>query len=857
METTVKEARQCPSCGKPMPAGALAGLCPVCLLAQGADTDSGDGGSGARFEPLPLAEVAKLFPQLEILGLLGAGGMGAVYKARQPALDRIVALKILPSQNARGVNFAERFNREARALARLSHPNIVAVHEFGQAGALSYFIMEFVDGANLRLLEQGSRLSPREALQIIPQICDALQYAHDEGVVHRDIKPENVLVDRKGRVKIADFGLAKILGVDVEAMRLTAEGQVMGTPHYMAPEQIEKPLSVDHRADIYALGVVLYEMLTGDLPLGKFSSPSSKVQVDVRFDEVVLRALENDPARRYQKASEVKTQMETIAGTPTSASSVPATPGSGSPESGARVARWAGFPLVVERDGARQVNWKEAALAWAILLGLLTIAFAFVSAVTGRSLMGWLGVVGLPSVVARIALATVLVGWGLCLAWMHPWEERFLRTAKGTAILSPRTPWWRSRPTVLTSLVLLLVTWTVFQEAVPINLLKRTLNSTKPVAVSVPAPGEPTAQPASAELWSPTLGPGEKPDPDKVFGEAKELKERGDYEQALQRHLWYHNHALEFDRALTGVRLSFALFDWLELSRRYPKAKEAMIEVRDRKARELAEGRGHSDLFHDVAAINRCLQADGETCALFKRIDKADPALAQRCLYFAKDALVKCREYQLYSSYIPDAQVEFELLREMQQFNQERARKNPQLETPDSVKEMDGRFVEQVSQLIEILAGAGREAEAEKIRTQAATLVDDPRFKSSQASAALNSSNPGAGATLDELPPVIIRTLPIAGARDVEPGATEIRATFNKDMTDGSWSWSEAWTGSTPSRLDEPRFEADHRTCAIKVKLEPGRTYAWWLNSDQFRNFKDKSGRASVPYLLIFQTKQN
>src|SRR5262249_52169930 len=151
-----------------------------------------------------------------------------------------------------------------------------------------------------------NRLSPREALQIIPQICDALQYAHDEGVVHRDIKPENVLVDRKGRVKIADFGLAKMLDLDPESTRLTAEGQVMGTPHYMAPEQVRHPLSVDHRADIYSLGVVLYEMLTGDLPLGNFSPPSRKVRVDVRFDEVVLRALENDPARRYQRASDVK-----------------------------------------------------------------------------------------------------------------------------------------------------------------------------------------------------------------------------------------------------------------------------------------------------------------------------------------------------------------------------------------------------------------------------------------------------------------------------------------------------------------------------------------------------------------------
>src|SRR5258706_14289737 len=216
---TVSQTNQCPNCGKPLPGAALAGLCPACLLAQGAQADTAEEGKSLRFEPPPVEEIQNLFPQLEILCLLDAGGMGAVYKARQPALDRMVALKILPGANGGEASFSERFNREARALARLSHPNIVALYEFGQAGHLHHFIMEFVDGANLRQLEQAGRLSPREALQIIPQICDALQYAHDEGVVHRDIKPENVLVDRKGRVKIADFGLAKILARAGESAR--------------------------------------------------------------------------------------------------------------------------------------------------------------------------------------------------------------------------------------------------------------------------------------------------------------------------------------------------------------------------------------------------------------------------------------------------------------------------------------------------------------------------------------------------------------------------------------------------------------------------------------------------------------
>jgi predicted Ser/Thr protein kinase len=305
---------KCPQCGATLPTGTLAGLCPACLLKQGA-AETASHPETPPFQPPGIEEIARLFPNLEILSLLGKGGMGAVYKARQPALDRMVALKILPAQAAGGPGFAERFNREARALARLNHPNIVGVFEFGQVNGMPFFIMEFVDGLSLRQLERAGKLSPREALQIVPQICEALQFAHDEGIVHRDIKPENIMIDKKGRVKIADFGIAKILDPERD-IALTETKGAIGTPHYMAPEQLENPASVDHRADIFSLGVVFYEMLTGELPLGKFSPPSSrKVEVDVRLDDVVLRALERDPDRRYQHVSQVKTAVDTISTT--------------------------------------------------------------------------------------------------------------------------------------------------------------------------------------------------------------------------------------------------------------------------------------------------------------------------------------------------------------------------------------------------------------------------------------------------------------------------------------------------------------------------------------------------------------
>lgn len=300
----------CPNCGAPLPPDSPQGLCPACLLRKGmAQTQQADN-SQAGWTPPDAQKLAEYFPELDQISLIGHGGMGAVYRVRQTALDRVVALKILAPQLAADPGFAQRFAREAQAMARLNHPHIVALYESGQRQELFFFIMEYVDGANLRHLIDSGGISPREALGIIPQICEALQFAHDNGIVHRDIKPENILLDHQGRVKIADFGLARITGGD---MPEHVTNLVMGTPFYMAPEQVISPQAVDHRADIYSLGVVFYQLLTGDLPIGKFDPPSRKVVIDLRLDEVVLRTLEKEPARRYQRASEVKTRVETIA----------------------------------------------------------------------------------------------------------------------------------------------------------------------------------------------------------------------------------------------------------------------------------------------------------------------------------------------------------------------------------------------------------------------------------------------------------------------------------------------------------------------------------------------------------------
>ncbi len=297
--------QNCPQCGAPVSTDSKHRLCSSCLMEQAfqSRTIDADPDSPAIEPPSP-EEIAPKFPQFEILECLGRGGMGVVYKARQKSLNRTVAIKILAPERERDSEFAARFAYEAELLAKLSHPAIVTIHDFGEVDGLYFLVMEFIDGVNLRDVLRDEKIAPKEALAIVPTICEALQFAHDQGIVHRDIKPENILLDKKGRVKIADFGIATLGEMP---------GNGIGTPQYMAPEQEDKSAAADHRADIYALGVVFYEMLTGERPQAELIAPSKKVDVDIRIDEIVLRALEKEPEKRYQTAGEFRTVVEAIA----------------------------------------------------------------------------------------------------------------------------------------------------------------------------------------------------------------------------------------------------------------------------------------------------------------------------------------------------------------------------------------------------------------------------------------------------------------------------------------------------------------------------------------------------------------
>ena len=280
---------------------------------QRAETSSSTGGV-VRWTPPAPEHLEAMLPQYDQWQMLGCGGMGAVYQARQVSLDRLVAIKVLPPQAAEDeLEFVARFQNEARTMAKVSHPAIVAVYDFGATSdELLYIVMEFIDGTDVaKMIQAQGRLTADHALAITAHVCDALAYAHEHGVIHRDIKPANVLINMEGAVKVADFGLARMHD-PAQTSGLTQGGMTMGTPDYVAPEALIPGVMVDGRADLYAVGVMLYNMLTGEIPRGFFKLPSEKTGSDPRFDAIVRKAMEQEVEKRYQSAREIRRDLDQI-----------------------------------------------------------------------------------------------------------------------------------------------------------------------------------------------------------------------------------------------------------------------------------------------------------------------------------------------------------------------------------------------------------------------------------------------------------------------------------------------------------------------------------------------------------------
>ena len=255
-----------------------------------------------------------MLPKYEISRLVGVGGMGAVYHGSQTMLERAVAVKILPpALEAIDPTYSQRFRQEAMALAKLNHPGIVLVYDFGSTpDGLLYIVMEYVDGTNVaEMMARQGKLAAKDAVAITAHVCDALGYAHARGIVHRDIKPANVLVGYNGAVKVADFGLAKAW--QDGSAGLTQTGQAMGSPHYVSPEALTFGATVDSRADIYSLGVMLHHMLTGEIPRGVFDPASQRVEgLDSRYDAIIARAMQNNPEERFPDVQAMRRSLDAI-----------------------------------------------------------------------------------------------------------------------------------------------------------------------------------------------------------------------------------------------------------------------------------------------------------------------------------------------------------------------------------------------------------------------------------------------------------------------------------------------------------------------------------------------------------------
>ncbi len=240
-----------------------------------------------------------------LTGKIGQGGVAEIFKGRQESLDRDVAIKILSTKLTTDPDIVRRFERESLVIAKLNHPNIVHVIDKGSAGGRYYFVMEYINGTSLREIIDSERVPLNTKLEMIVQVCKALDYAHKNGVIHRDIKPTNILIDRQGNALVADFGIAQIIGTpDAE---MTSSDVIMGTMAYMSPEQKVSSTNVDQTTDIYAVGIMLYEILVGKKPLGHFKLPTEiNAELNPAFNTIIQKCLAQEPKDRYQQAVELK-----------------------------------------------------------------------------------------------------------------------------------------------------------------------------------------------------------------------------------------------------------------------------------------------------------------------------------------------------------------------------------------------------------------------------------------------------------------------------------------------------------------------------------------------------------------------
>ncbi len=792
----------------------------------------------------------------------------------------------------------------------MNHPNIVTIYDFGQAGGFYFLLMEFVDGMNLRQLLRTRKFAPEEALAIVPPLCDALQFAHERGIVHRDIKPENILLDKMGRVKVADFGIAKMMGNGNgdDSAKTASPGNVtqsvVGTPAYSAPEQKTDPRRVDSRADIYSLGVVFYEMLTGELPEKPIVPPSRKVQVDVRLDEVVLRALETKPELRFQQASAFKTQVETIAQTAApdakplagfAAQPRPATPSPlASLNQSNSITIQPGAPVVVLPAVALMVAaaWKLFSAA----VGMFAVAGIFGSG-------GWLG-----QLLANLGVAAMLPIKSIALMSLVLFKivPAVLIFYGGFEMLRLRSYAWAVAAAIIAIVACSLIglpvgIWSLivlgrrdvrdaFGNYPALQAGAATAgprNGTAAFAIVVGAlvfllaagvliaafffaedmAAHQTTDVSSAEIrenfqTNCPLAANGVFSLDNVNGQTGIIGGDGN-EVVLKGVKHAHSRealdALKIDVDSETNRLAIHTRQpesrgwggWFGLGNRERVSVDYTVQVpSSARLQNIDSVNGRitiSGVTNDIKAstVNGGMEVNGaegdlNLSTVNGRVTAELDALGrgQRVSFDAVNGKIE-------ATLPADANAEVSASSVNGSFTSDFPELTVQKEFP-------------IGNSLKGVLGNGDAS------VKASVVNGSVSFRRGQKSASSRTVIISPAAVFDDSiqllagqPPVVVETYPVSGSRDVPPGETEVRVRFSKPMADQSWSWATAWENSTPESLGPPHYLPDQRTCVMNVRLETGRAYAWWLNSDNFKNFTSLAGQPAVPYLLIFQTKPN
>src|SRR3974390_974487 len=321
MTSATEPSRRCSRCGAALKAWTSASVCWQCMIQSSASAPPERRGSGAAAAPSPAAGLR--FGDYLLEQEIAHGGMGVVYRARQLSLGRAWAVKLLLLGGDSSAESVERFRREARSVAALRHPNIVAIHEIGEHEGQQFFSMDYVEGQNLAEAVRAGPLEPRRSAEVAGAIAEAIHYAHEQGVLHRDLKPSNVLLDAFGQVHITDFGLAKRLDGSAD---LTSTGQLVGTPNYISPEQAAgKHTGLGPASDVYSIGAVMYELLTGRPPFLSNSLQEARLGIQNKepvsphalnpalhrdLETICLKCLRKEPERRYGSAQALAEDLE-------------------------------------------------------------------------------------------------------------------------------------------------------------------------------------------------------------------------------------------------------------------------------------------------------------------------------------------------------------------------------------------------------------------------------------------------------------------------------------------------------------------------------------------------------------------